>query len=138
MNDFKINVDGNVVIITKDGSQLASVAVHKSSFDPNHDQLSKLVVDELISNMDKFVNDVVSKIKPPPMTNQEYVAHNGILCPFYKEGRAEDEGKPYRWDNGIVRQKSVCSKCDSTWVEEYSLSGYRYKDKDLLGKEICS
>lgn len=57
------------------------------------------------------------------LTPQEYVAYDGIRCPFCESNTAETIGS-LESNHGMVFQDCECRDCGKQWTDEYSLTGY--------------
>lgn len=67
----------------------------------------------------------VPRRRPRPrfqMTNEQYLASKGILCPFCREPTIE--GNSIEIDGGTATQEVGCNNCDKVWTDVYVLSHY--------------
>lgn len=56
------------------------------------------------------------------ISQEEYVKIDGMICP---ECESEDlKWSPIRIGSGGISQRVHCQNCDSSWYDEYELSGY--------------
>ena len=58
------------------------------------------------------------------MTNEEYVALHGNVCPNCNTGGKNLETTDGDISAGVGWQRIQCSKCGATWTENYSISGF--------------
>lgn len=61
------------------------------------------------------------------MTDEEYVAADGVKCPFC--GSEEIEGGPVEIDCG-ANQEVTCLKCERRWFDSYELTGFFTTDEE--------
>jgi hypothetical protein len=58
-----------------------------------------------------------------PMTEAEYVGHNGVICPVCRaEGHIE--GGSFDLEEGYAFQDLGCQACGASWSDVYALTGY--------------
>jgi hypothetical protein len=57
-----------------------------------------------------------------PMSDKEYVARKGQLCPACK--MPDSEGSSFDTDGGEVYQEMLCNNCGASWTDIYKLTGY--------------
>lgn len=58
-----------------------------------------------------------------PMTDQEYVAKGGCVCPIC--GHHDVSGGFVSIDIAVASQDCSCDECGATWTDKYSLTGYK-------------
>lgn len=58
-----------------------------------------------------------------PMTNVEYVAKGGAVCPIC--GSHSIQGGFVSIDISVASQDCSCDECEATWTDSYSLTGYK-------------
>lgn len=59
------------------------------------------------------------------MSDAEYVACAGNLCPFCRSSDIESQGKPEVDEGGSAGQRVKCNTCDREWSDEYRLVGWQ-------------
>lgn len=59
-----------------------------------------------------------------PMTDQQYVAANGLDCPSCGVYGASSTGHVQFDVPGALFEDNHCPACGATWVAQYSLVGY--------------
>lgn len=57
------------------------------------------------------------------MTDEEYVSHEGAICPFCRSPEVETAGR-LESDGSIVWQPCKCASCKKEWTDQYKLVGY--------------
>ena len=65
----------------------------------------------------------MSKKKQKPMTDREYVRHDGLRCPNCRERAVESRGN-VQLDGPGGCLPVECTSCGATWSEGYDLTGY--------------
>lgn len=58
-----------------------------------------------------------------PMTDEEYVACNGLRCPFCGAENTMGAGQ-FTVDRGQASQQVFCHECGNAWEDIYKLIGY--------------
>lgn len=61
-----------------------------------------------------------------PMTNEEYVQHSGVRCPYC--GSPDLDGGSVTVDAGAAWQGISCNGCGESWQDQYKLVGYQPED----------
>ncbi|HYD60873.1 MAG TPA: hypothetical protein VEC35_10985 [Noviherbaspirillum sp.] len=57
------------------------------------------------------------------ITDAQHVANQGAKCPYC--GADDTVGHEITTSDGKAEQEMSCNACDRSWIDEYSLSGYR-------------
>lgn len=57
-----------------------------------------------------------------PMTDEEYVGANGVLCPFCRSDNLR--GDDITIEGGSCSQEIWCEDCGKGWWDAYELKGY--------------
>jgi len=73
------------------------------------------------------------QIKAGPMTEKEYVANGGVLCPFCRSENITAT-EQIQGDDGIATGGVKCLDCGSTWTAYYHLIGLTQTKKE--GKNV--
>ena len=67
-------------------------------------------------------------------TPEHHAKTGGTCCPAC--GSEDIEGQEVTIEAGIAFQDITCNECDSSWTDEYTLTGYD-KLEDLSEEESC-
>ena len=59
-----------------------------------------------------------------PMTNEEYVKQNGLVCPTCHRDGASATGHVQFDVPGFLFEDNHCPSCGATWTAQYRLVGY--------------
>ena len=64
----------------------------------------------------------MAKPKTKPMTDEDYVAKKGLVCPYC--GHAEVCAARLHADEDVAWGDAWCSQCGRSWLEQYQLVGW--------------
>lgn len=80
-------------------------------------------VDDLRDVTQDMVDQALAVTPKPAMTDQQYLSHRGMLCPFCHANDVRMAGKSDVTETGIL-QPAICGGCGAEWTEVYKLAGY--------------
>lgn len=66
----------------------------------------------------------ITKKKIRPMSQIQYVRNLGSICPFCRSEDIEAKWIGFEVSDNGVTQTFSCNNCDSTWYDQYKLTGY--------------
>ena len=71
------------------------------------------------------------------LSQRQYITRSGTHCPVCGKQTVQSDGAEIEDDPNDLHRPSRCtnSKCNATWIEQYTLSGYA-EVKDMNGDEI--
>jgi len=99
----------------------------RKCFQPNSWWLDDSTLDEfdfIGPIVNPFSEEVVENTDAETLSNSEYLAKEGNVCPFCRCSEVESNGT-VEVDGSIAWQKVTCTECDESWQDNYNLVGFQ-------------